>query len=157
MKTKMNNTINKKTKLLLFTLIIFWIFACGTTKTLVFHGSSMEPTISDGEKIFSIPVKLEELKRGDIVYFIEPLSGEGLVKRLIGLPGENIEITDGIVYINGNPLIEDYVTNPATYKLDSVSLKNNEYFVLGDNRNASTDSHILGSITGESIQGIIIQ
>lgn len=148
--------MNNKTKFLVVALIMLFVIACGSAKSLIFHGHSMEPSIVDGQKIFSNPVNLKDLKRGDLVYYIE-FTGKENVKRLIGLPGETVEVKDGIVYINGTALDEPYVMEPATYKLNVLSLKSNEYFVLGDNRNESSDSHNFGPITGDSIKGIIIQ
>lgn len=150
--------MNNREKFLVLILIMLVMIACGltSTKTLVFHGISMEPTIVDGEKIFSSPVNLEDLKRGDLIHYIEPITGEELVKRLIGLPGETIEVKDGTVHINGIGLDEPYVKEPATYSLDALFLRSGEYFALGDNRNNSLDSSTLGPIPDSAIIGVIL-
>lgn len=149
--------MNSKTKLPIFILAILFVIACGATNALIFHGSSMEPTITDREKIFSKPANLEELKRGDLIYYIVLLTESENVKRLIGLPGETMEIKNGVVYINDIALDEPYVSEPASYKLETLTLRDNEYFVLGDNRNNSSDSHNLGPVTSDLIKGVIIQ
>lgn len=148
-------TINQK----LYVLVLTTIFTvgCGATTTLVFHGISMEPTIVDGQRIKATSINLEDLKRGDIIHYVEPVSGEEIVKRLIGMPGETIEIKNGSVYVNGSALEEPYVINAATYSFSLITLQDDQYFALGDNRNNSADSHVLGSFPGSAIKGIIIE
>jgi len=90
--------------------------------------------------------KFHEPERGDVVIFHPPGNRQGdYIKRIIGLPGESIEIKEGIVYIHkegGNmlPLDEPYITEPARNAFKIVKIPENEYFVLGDNRNNSSDS-----------------
>ena len=80
------------------------------------------------------------------------------IKRVIGLPGETVQIADGVIYINGEPLEEDYgleeITNPGR-ALEPITLGEDEYFVLGDNRNGSSDSRMtdVGNITRKQIVG----
>jgi signal peptidase I len=149
--------MKKLQKISAYIFILFSIIACANTTLLMFNGGSMEPNIQDGQKIVSKPVKLSELQRGDIIYY-EILSGteiDGKVHRLIGLPTEQIEIKNEIIYINNEPLTEDYDTIPPTYDFGPVVLKENEYFVLGDNREGSADSHVLGPVLGNQIKGRI--
>jgi signal peptidase I len=94
--------------------------------------------------------------RGDIVVFRSPTSSDkDFIKRVIGLPGETVKILDGRVFINGTELVEPYVTHRATYDLDSKRVPSDSFFVLGDNRPNSSDSHLsgFGSISADSIIG----
>jgi len=144
---------------------LFWgiiglvILACGSQKTLVQNGYSMYPAIDNGEKLSAKQVNFSELKRGDIIYYTRLRNGKenGYVHRLIGLPLDTVEIENGKIYINGEILIESYKTKPPTYTLNAIKLKENEYYVLGDDRDHSSDSHLLGPITGDQIKGLILK
>ena len=93
-------------------------------------------------------------RRGDIVYFQGPGSDRRhLIKRVIGLPGEEVEIRGGAVFINGQQLPEPYVVHKSTDSEEAVRLLLDEYWVLGDNRLASTDSRTWGPVPRENIGG----
>jgi len=104
---------------------------------------SMENTIMTGEKVITLRAAywFNDPKRGDIVVFPLP-DNENLdyIKRIIGLPGEVIEGKDGLVYINGEPLEEDYVTEALDEDFGPYTIPENSYFMMGDNRNSSEDS-----------------
>lgn len=124
--------------------------------------SSMEPTIQPGDKIFInvAAYKLSSPKRGDIIAFKNGSKDDsGLnIRRIIGLPGETIQIVDGQILIDGTVYEEEEgfetITNPGTAG-EPVVIGSNEYFVLGDNRNNSEDSRHLdiGLIKEENIVG----
>lgn len=109
----------------------------------VVHGESMEKAVSDGDKL--IVGKLSYLKkepeRFDMIVFAKE-DKVHLIKRIIGLPGELVEIKEGIIYIDGKRLSEDYGLDPINPDADPVEMKlqKDEYFVLGDNRKVSLDS-----------------
>ena len=85
-------------------------------------------------------------RRGDVVVFRFPLDPDrDFIKRIIGVPGDSVEVRDGIVHINGNPLQEDYVQATANYSYGPKTVPEGHYFVLGDNRRNSFDSHAWGS------------
>ncbi len=91
--------------------------------------------------------------RGDIIVTQHPYNSDlTFVKRIIGLPNEQIEIVDGDVFIDGVLLIEPYIAEAAAYK-GNWHMDEDDYFVLGDNRNGSSDSHIWGSLAAEFIIG----
>jgi len=111
----------------------------------------MEPTLSNGDIIFTQITK--EVERYDIIVF--KYDNKYLVKRVIGCPGETIQIIENTIYINEKPIkdsvniqMEDYGTAKKT-----ITLKANEYFVMGDNRNYSMDSRKFGPIEKDTILG----
>lgn len=124
-------------------------------------GSSMENTLSDGDNLIvdKITYRFSDPKRYDIIVF--PYQYEEntyFIKRIIGLPGETVQIVDGIIYIDGEALQESYgreVMKNSGLAADPVILGEDEYFVLGDNRNDSTDSRdpSVGKIPRDRIIG----
>jgi len=93
-------------------------------------------------------------RRGDIVVFWPPSSSDRpYIKRVIGLPGERIEVRGGTVLINGAELVEPYIRGPVTYVAAPLTVPQGKYYVLGDNRNNSSDSHLFGAQPGEQIIG----
>lgn len=110
-------------------------------------GQSMEPTLRSGDRVLTdrLSYKFTEPKRGDVIIF-KPNGNEKshyYIKRVVGLPGEKLQITDGFIYINGELLEEEIQFDKSSYAgtaEDEILLGEGEYFVLGDNRNASEDS-----------------
>jgi len=120
-------------------------------------GWSMEPTLYQDDIMIITPssYRFHEPERFDIIVLDRP-NAENilLVKRIIGLPGDRVEIKDGLVYINGNVLSDDiYGAEPMYYSMAELTVPEDHIFVLGDNRNQSTDSHELGTIPISSIRG----
>ena len=110
---------------------------------------SMEKTIMTGDRVLGTRFSywFSEPRRGDIVVFKYPIDealgkNTKFIKRIIGLPGETVEIMDGVVYINGEALQEDYINGPWTDENDGFQfhVPEGEYLMLGDNRNNSSDS-----------------
>ena len=122
------------------------------------QGKSMEPAFQDGDHtlISQLPFFFSEPQRFDIIAF--SWEHELYVKRIIGLPGEIVAIKDGNIYINGQILPENYGKEEMNDTLEPMHLKENEYFVLGDNRNFSEDSRSkdMGAITKEQIKGKVL-
>lgn len=126
-----------------------------TTARRVVQGPSMLPTLETGQ--FLIVSRVAYLfggpQRGDIIVFHpEESVDEDVVKRIIGLPGETVSIEAGQVYVNGVLLEEPYIATPARYA-GVWEVPEGHYFVLGDNRNNSQDSHSWGALEGEQIIG----
>ena len=113
-------------------------------------GHSMTNTLQDGEKMFC--TKLDYLtgqpQRGDVVICHYPNRGNtAFVKRLVGLPGDTVEMRDRHLYVNGQQIADPEKMNiPPNYSFSEYTLKDDEYFVLGDNRGNSNDSHAIGPI-----------
>ena len=138
----------------LLTLIIFLVLNALTGRFQV-RGSSMEPTLRDGQYLVvsRLAYWLRPADRGDIVVFRPPNSlSDDYIKRVVGLPGEQVKISNGQVRVDGVPLEETYVINQSSYS-GSWKLGSDEYFVLGDNRRNSSDSHTWGTVPRENIIG----
>jgi len=117
---------------------------------------SMEPTLHEGQYLIvsKIAYWFHGPERGDIIV-LDPPNGHSeipYIKRVIGLPGEKVEVHDGRVWVNGIALNEPYISGPPAYGENRV-LGDDEYLVLGDNRNNSSDSHIWGVLPRENIIG----
>jgi signal peptidase I len=125
------------------------------TARIKVEGSSMEPSLHDGEFVVinRLAYRWAEPDRGEIIVFRYPLDPERrFIKRIIGLPGDEVSVSQGIVYINGIPLEEPYINTPPIYD-GEWPVEEGRYFVLGDNRNNSSDSQNWGSLESEDIIG----
>lgn len=114
----------------------------------------MLPFLRHGESVLVVRTRFRwnSLRRGDVAVFERP-GGGVYIKRVVGLPGEDVKIAGGSVYIDGEPLAEEYVQGAveATDKEWFNGL--DEYFLLGDNRADSNDSRAFGPVSGDSIKG----
>ena len=122
--------------------------------TIVF-GKSMEPNLFERQRLIidKVSYRLHPPQRNDIVVLNRPDMDEMLVKRIVGLPGETIEIYQGTVYIDGIPIPEPYPHDVGIYSMPPVTLGPLNYFVLGDNRDNSNDSRSFGPVKREHILG----
>jgi len=126
-------------------------------KPFYVKGASMEPTFFDHEYLVvdEISYRFKDPVRGEVVVFRYPKDPKQFfIKRIIGLPGETIQITDGEVYINGELIEEPYLDEDTLTKQERlVTLQPDELYVLGDNREFSLDSRIFGPLPQEFIVG----
>lgn len=140
---------------LLLTLFIFWIVNTATGRYRV-QGHSMLPTLHEGEYLIinKLSYYLDEPRRGDIIvlHFPRDRSRE-YIKRVIGLPGDEIEISDSTVRVNGVPLEEPYINGTAAYRSATWTVPQGHYFVMGDNRNNSSDSRSWSFLPRDDIVG----
>ncbi|MBR0385173.1 MAG: signal peptidase I [Erysipelotrichaceae bacterium] len=154
---------------LLVTAAVTFLVCLGITtfvfQPVVVHGTSMYPTIRDGSMGFSsiITRRTKGIERFDIVVINVESSEKLLIKRVIGLPGETLEFINGVLYIDGKSYSEDFLNSnyvasqipnspEGVFTRDfSVTLGDDEYFCMGDNRLVSADSRVYGPFHGSDI------
>jgi signal peptidase I len=139
-------------------LIAVAVFVCLrlTVQSYTVVMSSMEPNFQEGECIMvnKVCYRSSGPQRGEVIVFDPSFDSEyPFIKRVIGLPGETVEIKDGKVSVNGTPLNEEYIMAPPNYTMPATEVSENEYFVLGDNRNNSTDSSKGWTVLQDNIIG----
>ena len=125
----------------------------------VVRGSSMVPGIHDGDRILIEPCSGpfgSEPVRGDVVVLKNPFDPSvDYIKRIIGLPGDEVVLEAGFVWVNGVRLDEPYVEEPDRFARVSTRVKPAHYFVLGDNRTRSCDSREFGQVAKDYVQGLV--
>ena len=124
---------------------------------------SMMPTLAVGDRLLveKVSYRLHSPHRGDIVVFEPPpqlqeygySARQAFIKRVIGLPGETVEVSQGKVFINSQPLAESYIFAAPEYEMPAVRIPADSLFVMGDNRNDSNDSHVWGFLPAKNAIG----
>jgi signal peptidase I len=147
MRIIMNKKILKEIISWVMVIVIAYALAMLINRFVIYTVSSptgsMEDTfmIKDRVVTFRLAYLFSDPKRGDIVVFEAPdTPEEDYIKRIIGLPGETVEVIDGLVYINGEPLQEDYLKEPMEGSFGPFVVPEGHYFMMGDNRNISWDA-----------------
>jgi signal peptidase I len=154
--SRAKSTLRELVETLLLTFLIYVLVRSFLFENYRVVGRSMDPTLENEQylAVNKLVYRLHAPQRGDIVVFRDPRdNGRKLIKRVIGLPGEVVEIENGQVFIYDEPLEEPYIQTPARYSYPPSSIPEDHYFVLGDNRNNSSDSHNWGTLSGEKIVG----
>ncbi len=141
-------------------LIIAAVFILFIYQPVKVEGTSMMPALVDQERIFInkfvYRLGISKIRHGDLVVFYYPGDQtKSYIKRIIGLPGDTVEIDRGTVFVNGRPLVEDYV--PEAYRdyqsMPLTRVEPDSYFVLGDHRSSSNDSRAWGLVPRHCIYG----
>ncbi|MGB0561071.1 MAG: signal peptidase I [Spirulinaceae cyanobacterium] len=130
---------------------------------------SMLPTLEVGDRLMieKLSYRFGDPKRGDVIVFRPPDEAErctphqevelpirdAYIKRIVGLPGETVEVKAGTVYVDSEPLEENYLDESPKYSFGPVTVPEESYLVLGDNRNESCDSHVWGAVPEQQIIG----
>lgn len=178
----MKSTIRDVVETLVLTAVIF-LLVRSVVQNFKVEGRSMEPTLRNGQYLVInkalywhvdaslvdrvLPGVVNETarrdgavyvfgepQRGDIVVFRYPKDpSRDFIKRVIALPGDTVEIRQGKVYVNGQYVDEAYINETANYSWSPRRMASGEYFVLGDNRNNSSDSHVWGPVPRDNIIG----
>jgi signal peptidase I len=147
-------------------VVFFLVLVLFAGKLVIVTGDSMTPNFHDEEQLLAekISLELKKLERGEVVIFHLPEDPEELIiKRIVGLPGEIIKISEGSVFINGEkleePYLEDDMKTAAASKLkegEEHTIGNNSYILMGDNREKSKDSRFWGELNEKNIVGRVI-
>ena len=116
-------------------------------------GDSMNKTFKNGDIL--ILYKLSKIERFDVIVLHEEKDNEKIIKRVIGMPGDTVAIKDGEIYINDEKINDEYAYG-MTSDYDRITLKSDEYFILGDNRLISKDSRYFGPIKEKEIKGKVV-
>ena len=139
---------------LLLSVVLFFLINAVSARIRI-DGSSMEPNLHHGEFVIvsKVNYRLGEPERGDVVVFDFPRNiTQEYIKRVIGLPGEEIRIEGGQIFVDGVALVEPYLKMEPRYEGEWI-VSEDELFVLGDNRNNSSDSHNWGMVPMENVVG----
>ncbi|MFN3360562.1 MAG: signal peptidase I [Pseudanabaenaceae cyanobacterium] len=143
-------------RIILLSLLIATLLRSFVIEPRYIPSGSMEPTLQVNDRIMveKLSYHWRAPQRGEIIVFEPPFTtGKAYIKRVIGLPGEEVAIKGGKVYINGIPLEEPYILEPPRYEIAPFTVPPGYYWVMGDNRNNSNDSHVWGFLPQENIQG----
>jgi len=119
----------------------------------VVKGDSMNDTLANSEVMFTTKWNYlwNDPQRFDVVICHYPGRDENFVKRIVGIPGDTVAVRGGFLYVNGVLQEEGYITYRPYYTMDDYEVQDGEYFVLGDNRASSNDSHLVGPLKREQI------
>lgn len=140
-------------------VLVFMIIRPFVVQAFYIPSGSMRPTLVENDKILvsKFAYRFHPLRRSDVIVFKAPpeaaLDEKDFIKRLIALPGDVIEVRDGMVFINGKPQEEPYIAEPPVYDMPPVTVEPGKVFVMGDNRNDSNDSHAWGPLDADRIRG----
>ena len=140
-------------------LILFWVLHTFVIEICKIPTPSMVPTIQVGDRVIVDKFYFkyfDSIRIGDIIVFRPPPeahSSENFIKRVVGLPGDKVEIKNHITYVNDKPLDEPYITDRSKNNFGPIVIPQNDVFVMGDNRNSSNDSRVWGFLPMKNITG----
>jgi signal peptidase I len=155
-KSRTKSALREAVETIVITLLIYLLVRTFLFENYRVEGNSMMPTLEDEQYLVvsKLDYRLHEPQRGDIIVFHDPNdSSRRLIKRVIGLPGEVVEIRNGQVYANGLLLAEAYIQSPGLSSRPPTPIPDGYLFVLGDNRTNSSDSRNWGPLPRQEIVG----
>jgi len=151
--------IKETLSIVIIAFILAMILRSFVIEGRIIPSESMVPTLKVGDRVMvnKFIYYFKEPQRGDVIVFHPPEilnSKDDYIKRVIGLPGEKVEMKDNKVYIDGKPLVEPYLAEPVNYTFGPVVVPEDSLLVLGDNRNNSFDSHMWNAwLSRDQIKG----
>lgn len=159
-----SNNIRENLFILIFALGLSLLIRVFVAEPRYIPSDSMIPTLEVGDRLVveKVSYHFHSPQAGDIIVFVPPSQlqqqgysrNQAFIKRVIAQPGQTVEVRDGKVYVDGQPLNEaDYIAEPPHYRWGPKQVPSQQYFVMGDNRNDSNDSHIWGFLPQENIIG----
>jgi len=151
-----SGVIRETAETILVALVLALLLRGFVVDSIVVQGYSMEPGLRHGERILvnKLVYRFRPPERGDIVVFRYPLDpSRDFIKRVVGQPGDVIEVRQGEVFVNNQSFEEPYVRSPGTSNLGPQTVPEGSLFVLGDNRTNSEDSRYFGPIPKNSLKG----
>jgi signal peptidase I len=162
-KSNVWRSIWENLQIIIIALVIAFVIRTFIAEPRYIPSDSMLPTLEEGDRLVveKVSYYLHEPRRGDIIVFEPPPQlqelgyekDQAFIKRVIGEAGDTILVNNGTVYINNEPLKENYILAPPNYELSPLQVPTGYLFVMGDNRNNSNDSHIWGFLPQENAIG----
>jgi signal peptidase I len=155
-----NQNIREAILLILIAVVVYVGFRLSIQSYIV-YGPSMQPNYVENQRIMvnKLAYFFGDPRRGEVIVFKPPFNDVNYIKRIIGLPGETVEVIDGVTYVyktDGTTFIidpEPYIEYPSTRTYSKRTIPEGEYYVMGDNRNNSNDSRSGWLVPGENIIG----
>lgn len=154
-RSRSGNAAREVVETLVLTLLIF-LGVRVLVQNYKVEGYSMQPTLEDGQYLLinKIGLHFRQPERGDVIVFKYPVDPtKSFVKRVIGLPGDTVEVRDREVYVNDQKLIEPYIKEAPNSGIPRTIVPPGDYFVMGDNRNNSSDSRMWGPLPEDDVIG----
>jgi len=150
-------------RVLLIALVVALVVRVAIAEPRYIPSNSMDPTLHIGDRLLvdKLSYRWQPPHRGDIVVFNPPAQlvklgytrDQAFIKRIIGEPGDQIQVQGGQMILNGQPLPEAYIAEAPQYEMPAVTIPSGYVFVLGDNRNDSNDSHVWGPLPQQNLIG----
>lgn len=153
---KKNRLLFEIIEIIIITFALSWFMKTYLIEFAKIEDNSMLPTLSPNSVVLVdkfMYSKLDNLNRGDIVVYLTSDKYSAEIKRVIGLPGDMVEIRNGFTYVNGRPIYEPYAEMPVAYLFEPVTVSNYELFVLNDNRDNNDDSRTAGNLSLQQLEG----
>jgi signal peptidase I len=143
---------------LVYALVFALVLRTYAVASFIIPSGSMEDTLLQHDLLIAnkLSYKLlgQDPQRGDVMIFKPPHEPhKDYIKRVIGMPGDTVEVKNGVVYVNDQPLDEEYIKEPPRSNFPKTVIGENEYFMMGDNRNHSQDSRVWGTVERRAFEG----